>query len=184
MQRWILCLLLLTAAGCATNGAPEDAEALDTGVTHDTPPPANVNQPVFGCTAFNTRARQTWDALRTGGKYPRTPDTQGPRLYLEETSAVPGFAKPGGTMQMLAQYAVLDAPPGFEVTEVRRLLRDGQTVAELSSTTSERANGTWISTQELMLPVTMPRGDYAIEQIFTWEGQEVRAISGFSVGSR
>jgi hypothetical protein len=177
MRRLMICLLL-AGAGCATQ------ETADMGVTHDTPPPADAQQPVFGCTAFNTRARQTWDARRTGEKYPRPADTQGPRLYLEETSAVPGFAKPGGTMQVLAQYAVLDAPPGFEVTEVRRLLREGQAVAELSSVTGERTNGTWICTQELMLPVTMPRGDYAIEQVFTWEGQEVRAISGFSVGSR
>lgn len=177
MRRWLFCVLL-ACSGCASQG---DASL---GVSHDTPPPDQASQPVFGCTAFNTRARQTWDALRTGATYPRPPDTRGPRLYLEESSAVPGFAKPGATMQLLLQYAVLDAPPGFEVTETRRLLRGDQAVAELSVTTSERSNGTWICTQELMLPITMPRGDYAIEQVVAWDGQEVRAVNGFSVGSR
>jgi hypothetical protein len=140
--------------------------------------------PVRGYTLVNPRSRQTWDAQRTAARYARGRMLATAEVHLEEGTVVPGWTRPGGTIQALLQYAVVGAIPDVAVVETRRLLRNGEPVAELGSETHSRRNGTWISTVDVLLPMGIPRGAYTLEQTVTCGGPLQRATSNFTVGSR
>lgn len=183
MTRAALAVLIAAAlcAGCASNDAGLAAAAGGLGGAE----PAHADaEPVRSLTVANQRARQTWDARRTAEKYARGRMLEAAEVHLEEGTAVPAWTRPGGSLHALLQYAVVGAIPHVEVVETRRILRNGEPVAEVASGAHLRANGTWISSLDILLPVTMPRGDYTLEQTVAIHGVEHRAESVFTVGSR
>jgi len=116
---------------------------------------------VVGLVAHDIKARRAKSQEQTAIDYNYQP-SQGEMLTWEEASVLPPNARPGEMVEANAQYALLGAGGGVEVTESRRLMRGGETIAEVSSKTFTRTDGTWVSSQNIRLPSNLRPGEYSI----------------------
>ncbi|NLO32210.1 MAG: hypothetical protein GX117_02455, partial [Candidatus Hydrogenedentes bacterium] len=60
------------------------------------------------------------------------------------------------------QYALLGVGSGVEVSEQRSLLKDGKVLADLSTHSFNRDDGTWVSSQPFRVPTNLQPGTYTI----------------------
>jgi hypothetical protein len=92
--------------------------------------------------------------------------SQGPLLTIENASAVPGTAHPGGTVDLKMTYALLapSASSEVEVNEIREITYRGQLVGN-PEVRVRRMGGTYNSTVPLRLPPDAGKGQYKVKTV-------------------
>ncbi|HOK08230.1 MAG TPA: glycine zipper domain-containing protein [Candidatus Hydrogenedens sp.] len=130
---------------------------------------------ITGLVAHDIKARRAKSAEETAKEYNYQP-TQGEKLLFERTEVLPNVITPGNKIEATIQYALLGTGPGgVNVTESRTLLQGERVIAELSSSTVNRGDGTWVSSQEFRLPSNLAPGQYSI---LTRVSTKLSSISG------
>ena len=114
-----------------------------------------------GLIAHDIKARRERSRAETVTTYNYTP-AQGEMLTLERSEVLPGTVRPGENAEASVQYALLGAGPGVQVSEQRSLMRNGQLVADVSTHSFSRDDGTWVSTQPFRVPTNLQPGAYTI----------------------
>ena len=133
-----------------------------------------------GAVAHDIKARRERDAVETAEVYEYVPE-QGEVMTFEEASVSPTTVVPGGMLKASLQYALLGSGGGVRATETRQLKQDDQLIAELSSKTVTRADGTWLSTQQFKLPSNLASGRYTLVQRVTTAQSTISGASRFTV---
>lgn len=117
-----------------------------------------------GLIIHDVKVHRQRSAEETAQVYQYQP-TQGLKVVLERSEALPNRVMPGNEVESQIQYAILGAGPGIEVVEQRMLLSaNGQVLKQLSSESTVRTDGTWVSSQSFRLPNDMQPGAYAVQQ--------------------
>ncbi len=115
-----------------------------------------------GAVAHKIKSNRQREAAETAAAYNYQP-AQGEMLRFEGAQVMPKNARPGDMIEGRVQYALLGSGGGVQVQESRLLLRNGQVIAELSSETLTRTDGTWSSSQNFRLPNNQGPGLYTLE---------------------
>ncbi len=117
---------------------------------------------ITGLVAHDIKARKAKSAEQTMTEYKYQPG-QGERLAFERAEVLPNVVTPGNVIETTVQYALLGTGPnGISVTETRSLLKGDQLIADISSSTFNRNDGTWVSSQQFRLPPNLSPGQYTI----------------------
>lgn len=116
---------------------------------------------IAGLVAHDIKAQKAKSAQETAQQYNYQP-SQGERLTFERAEVLPNVVTPGNTIETTIQYALLGTGSGTTVTETRSLLRGDQLVSDLSTSSFNRNDGTWVSSQEFRLPNNLSPGQYTI----------------------
>ncbi|HOV33015.1 MAG TPA: glycine zipper domain-containing protein [Candidatus Hydrogenedens sp.] len=116
---------------------------------------------IAGLVAHDIKAQKAKSAKETEQQY-NYQAAQGERLTFERAEVLPNVVIPGDTIETIIQYALLGAGSGTNVTETRSLIRGDQVVADLSSSSFTRNDGTWVSSQEFRLPPNLAPGQYTL----------------------
>lgn len=116
---------------------------------------------IAGLVAHDIKAQKAKSAQQTATEYNYQP-SQGERLSFERAEVLPNVVTPGNMIEATIQYALLGTGSGTSVTETRSLLRGEQLIADLSSSTFNRNDGTWVSSQQFRLPPNLSPGQYTI----------------------
>lgn len=111
----------------------------------------------------DTNATKSRSAEETVIEYNYTP-SQGESLRFENASLDPISVVRGEWTSVLMQYALLGSGAGKQVTETRVIKKDGEIVAQISSESFTRNDGTWVSSQEFRVPENWEVGQYTVEQ--------------------
>lgn len=115
-----------------------------------------------GAVAHKIKSNRQREAAETAVAYNYQP-AQGEMLRFEGAQVMPKNARPGDMIEGRVQYALLGAGAGVQVQESRLLIRNGQVIAELSSESLTRTDGTWSSSQSFRLPNNQGPGVYTLE---------------------
>ncbi len=164
--------LVLSAAGCQTYG---EAAGLGAGVGAVTGAIIGnqsgnalagaaigaVAGGVVGLIAHDIKARKDKSQQETAQAHNYQPQ-QGEMLSLDRTEVMPNPVRPGEMFTGSVTYALLGVGGGVQVTESRQLLRGDQVIADVSSQSFTRADGTWVSTQEIRMPSDSRPGQYTL----------------------
>ena len=110
-----------------------------------------------------TRARRNMEAQPTAQTYHYEP-AQGEMLTYEESNVQPGVVRRGAMADASIQYALLGTGGGTQVTETRVLRRGTEEIAQISSKTYTRNDGTWVSSQQFRVSERLSPGIYSIVQ--------------------
>ncbi len=116
---------------------------------------------IAGLVAHDIKARKAKSAEQTSTEYNYQP-SQGERLSFERAEVLPNVVTPGNMIETTVQYALLGTGSGTSVTETRSLLRGEQLIADISSSSFNRNDGTWVSSQQFRLPPNLSPGQYTI----------------------
>jgi hypothetical protein len=114
-----------------------------------------------GLIVHDVKARRQRTAQETAQQYEYTP-AQGQRLTFEHARVEPYRTYRGERVEATAQFALLGAGPGVQLTESWILRDDRQEIAQLSSYTQTREDGTWVSTLPFRVPENLAPGNYYI----------------------
>jgi len=133
-----------------------------------------------GAIAKDIHNRRKRSRQETEQQYNYQP-AQGQIMNLEEYSVIPSVVRPGGRIEATMEYALLGTNGAVTVTETRKLLRNDQIIAELSSKQVTRDDGTWLSAQQIKLPNDLPPGVYTLQQRAYTNQSAVSGISRFTV---
>jgi len=169
----VLCAgLALSAAGCQTYG---EAAGLGAGVGAVTGAIIGnqsghalggaaigaVAGGLIGLIAHDIKARKQKSQQETAQAYNYQPQ-QGEVLNFERSEVMPNAVRPGEMFTASTTYALLGTGPGVQVTEARQLLRGDQVIADVSSKSFTRNDGTWVSDQEIRMPTDAQPGQYML----------------------
>ncbi len=127
-----------------------------------------------------TNAKKSRTAEETVMEYNYTP-TQGESLRFENAMLEPSVVKRGQQTNVSMQYALLGSGAGKQVTETRIIKKDGEVVAQISSETFTRNDGTWISSQEFRIPENWEAGEYTLEQVAATHESTISGSAKFFV---
>ncbi len=127
-----------------------------------------------------TKAKQTRTAEETVVEYNYTP-TQGESLRFENSTVNPEAIIRGQSTTVAMQYALLGSGVGKQVTETRVIKRNGEVVAQISSETFTRNDGTWLSSQEFRIPENWEKGQYTLEQFASTNKSTISGTAKFFV---
>jgi len=116
---------------------------------------------IAGLVAHDIKAQKAKSAEQTAAEY-NYQASQGERLSFERAEVLPNVVTPGNMIEATVQYALLGTGSGTTVTETRSLLRGEQLIADLSSSSFNRNDGTWVSSQQFRLPPNLSPGQYTI----------------------
>lgn len=116
---------------------------------------------ITGLVAHDIKAQKAKSAQQTTAEYNYQPN-QGERLAFERAEVLPNVVTPGNMIEATIQYALLGTGSGTSVTETRSLMKGEQLIADLSSSTFNRNDGTWVSSQQFRLPPNLSPGQYTI----------------------
>ncbi len=133
-----------------------------------------------GLIAHDVKARKARSQQETAAEYKYEP-TQGEMLTLESAQALPSTVRRGNMVEASIQYALLGTGGGTQVTERRMLKHGDQVVAEVSSKTFTRTDGTWVSTQQFKIPQDTQPGTYTVVQSVQTAQSRISGMSQFSV---
>ena len=133
-----------------------------------------------GAAVHDVVARKTKDAEATKADYGYRP-SQGEMMTFERASVSPAAVARGAMADGSIQYALLGTGGGVAVTETRTLIRDGVTIAQLSSKTYTRNDGTWVSTLPFRVPETLDPGEYTLLQTGRTGKSEISGSARFFV---
>ena len=114
-----------------------------------------------GAAAHKIRAKRARSKEETEAAYQYQPQ-QGEKLIFEQTDVLPGTARPGEMVDGSIQYALLGTGAGIEVVESRSLLYGDRLIADISSESIVRTDGTWVSSQEFRVPANSAPGLYKL----------------------
>ena len=134
----------------------------------------------MGAVAHDIKAKRELDGVRTAEVYAYVPE-QGEVMTFEEARVSPGTVVPGGMLKASLQYALLGTGGDVRATETRELKQDDRIIAELSSKTVTRADGTWLSTQQFKLPTNLASGRYTLVQRVATKQSTISGASQFTV---
>ncbi len=138
---------------------------------------------IAGLVAHDVKARRSMDAQTTAQRLGYSPQ-QGEVLQLEDSQVLPSFVRAGNMVEATIQYVLLGVPTrGTDVRETRALLRNGEVIAELSSKTFRRSNGTWVSTLPFRVPGNLTPGEYTMVQTVATAQSQISSSTRFTVGS-
>ncbi len=115
-----------------------------------------------GLIAHDIKARRERDRAQTIAAYPAYAPAQGEMLQMERSEILPATVRPGENAEASVQYALLGTGPGVQVSEQRTLMRGDRLVAEVSTHSFTRDDGTWVSTQPFRVPTNLQPGPYTI----------------------
>jgi hypothetical protein len=119
---------------------------------------------ITGLAAHDIRSNVVRRREETAQRYNYNP-SQGELLQLESAQVLPSVVEPGQMIEASIQYALLGTRAGKQnVVETRQLFRGDQLVAELSSKTLERTDGTWVSAAQIRIPQGLTPGVYTLVQ--------------------
>ncbi|MFA7693105.1 MAG: hypothetical protein WCX86_09430 [Candidatus Hydrogenedentales bacterium] len=114
-----------------------------------------------GLIVHDVKARKEQSREQTMAAYSYAP-SQGEMLTLERSEILPANVRPGEMAEASIQYALLGVGSGVEVSEQRSLLKDGKVLADLSTHSFNRDDGTWVSSQPFRVPTNLQPGTYTI----------------------
>ena len=127
-----------------------------------------------------TKAKQTKTAEQTVIEYNYTP-SQGESLRFENATVNPSAVVRGQQTTVAMQYALLGSGVGKQVTETRIIKKDGEVIAQISSESFTRNDGTWISSQEFRVPENWEAGQYTLEQFASTQKSTISGAVKFFV---
>ncbi len=133
-----------------------------------------------GLIAHDIKAHKERDATGTATEYEYQP-SQGEMLTLENAQALPSTVRRGNMVEASIQYALLGTGGGTRVTESRSLRRGNEVIAEVSSKTFTRDDGTWVSTQQFKIPQNIDPGTYTVVQVVQTAQSRISGSSQFRV---
>ncbi|MBX3175935.1 MAG: hypothetical protein KF886_01100 [Candidatus Hydrogenedentes bacterium] len=195
VKRWIAgamaCCLFLSMAGCQTYGEGAGAGAAvgavaggiighQSGRALEGAVIGAALGGLVGLIAHDIKVQRAKSRQETVAQYKYEP-TQGEVLSLEENFVSPQVTAPGGNITASLQYALIGASDGTEVTETRRLLRGEKVIADLSSRKFTRQDGTWLTTQEFVLPSNLQPGEYSLVQRVETAQSSIFGTAAFTV---
>ncbi len=114
-----------------------------------------------GLIAHDIKVRRARTRAETEAEYNYTP-AQGEMLTLERSEVLPQSVRPGEMADASIQYALLGTGGGVEVSEQRSLMRGERMIADVSTHSFRREDGTWVSSQPFRLPSNLDPGQYTI----------------------
>ncbi len=135
---------------------------------------------VTGLIAHDIKARKQKDRAATATEYDYQP-SQGEMLTLENAQALPSTVRRGNLIESSIQYALLGTGGGTQVTETRELRRGEEVIAEVSSKTFTRDDGTWVSTQQFKIPANVQPGTYKVKQVVRTAISRISSVTQFRV---
>lgn len=136
---------------------------------------------ITGLVVHDIRVRQTRTPQQTYQENNYTP-SQGEVLNYESANVTPSRARVGQSVTVSVEYVLMGTGPnGARVTETRRLMRGNEVIAELSSKTFTRGDGTWQSTMDFTVPRDMKPGTYSIVNQVTTPNGRISATASFDV---
>ena len=127
-----------------------------------------------------TKAKKSRTAEETVVEYNYTP-TQGESLRFEGASVNPVEVMRGQLTTVSMQYALLGSGAGKQVTETRTIKMNGEVVAQISSESFTRNDGTWVSTQDFRIPNNWLEGHYVLEQFASTNSSSISGTANFVV---
>ena len=133
-----------------------------------------------GLVAHDVKARRQKAAAETAAQYNYQP-AQGEMLTLESAQALPSQVQAGNMIEASIQYALLGTGSGATVRESRTLMRGDEVIAEVSSKSFTRNDGTWVSTQQFKIPNNQPAGQYRVVQIVETAQNRISGSAYFTV---
>lgn len=138
---------------------------------------------LLGLVAHDVKVQQAKSAGATAATYDYSPQSQqGEMLTLEHAQVLPRAIKRGQRGEATVQYALLGTPQGgAPVREMRTLVRNGDTLAELSTRNYTRGDGTWVSTLQFDVPGDFGPGQYTIVQRVQTAQSTISAQTPFEV---
>ena len=128
----------------------------------------------------DAKARRSKDGETTAREYGHQPE-QGEMLTFEEASIDPEVVHGGDMVEATIQYALLGAKDGVDVRETRELRHEGNVIAQISSKTYSRYNGTWESSQQIRVSRHLKPGRYTIVQTVATEKSTISGVSSFTI---
>ncbi|HOD94977.1 MAG TPA: glycine zipper domain-containing protein [Candidatus Hydrogenedentes bacterium] len=114
-----------------------------------------------GLIAHDIKVKKMRSREETAATYNYQP-AQGEMLTLERSEILPATVRPGENADASIQYALLGTGGSIQVSEQRSLLQNGALVADVSSHSFTREDGTWVSTQPFRVPSNLRPGTYTI----------------------
>lgn len=133
-----------------------------------------------GAIASDIRARRARTAQETAQTYNYQP-AQGEMLKLEEVNVLPSQVKRGNMVESTLQYALLGAGSGVAVRESRVLRRGGEVIAEVSSQSFTRDDGTWLSAQQFKVLDAWQPGEYSLTTSVETAKSRVSGAANFAI---
>ncbi|MCX8064789.1 MAG: glycine zipper family protein [Candidatus Hydrogenedentes bacterium] len=133
-----------------------------------------------GLVAHDIKVRQAKSAQQTAAEY-NYQASQGEKLLFERAEVLPPTTTPGNMIESTIQYALLGTGSGVQVTESRTLVKGNQVIAELSTSTMTRTDGTWVSSQQFRLPPNLTPGEYSILTRVTTRLSSISGSASFIV---
>ncbi len=194
-KRWMTgmmaCGLLLTMAGCQTYGEAGGLGAVLGGtagaiIGHQSGNAlegAAIGAALGGITGLivhDIKAQKAKERQATVDYYNYQP-SQGEVLSLEESYVGPNVTRAGAMIEATLQYAIIGTGGNTQVKETRRLLRGEKVVAELSSKTFNRSDGTWVTSQQFKLPSNLKPGQYSLIQKVETNKSTIFGTADFTV---
>lgn len=169
-----LVVTTIFAAGCETTGESATAGAVlgaaaGAVVGHQTGRAgegALIGAAVGGLSGWlihDAVARKERDAQTTAQTYNYQP-AQGEMLTFENATVLPATVRRGEMATASFQYALMGTGGGVQITETRILRRGDQEIAQLSSKTYTRTDGTWVSSQQFRVNERLEPGQYTLVQ--------------------
>lgn len=128
----------------------------------------------------DAKARRSKDGATTAREYGHEPE-QGEMLTFEEAHVEPEVVRGGDMVEAFIQYALLGAEDGAQVTETRELRHEGNVIAQVSSKTYSRYNGTWESSQQIRVSRHLKPGRYTIVQTVATARSTISGVSSFVI---
>ncbi len=122
------------------------------------------------------------DRDETAEKYDYTP-TSGTKLEIEGASAEPQKVRPGDSVEIKMTYALLSPSEQgqTEITEIREITRDGETVGRLEQVVSQE-DGTYTTTVPIQLPEKAEAGTYQVKTTVKAGNESAQETTSFTVG--
>lgn len=133
-----------------------------------------------GLAVHDVVATKKKDGTTTSEEYRYEP-AQGEMLTFEEASVLPSSVQRGTMAEATIQYALLGTGSGIAVTETRVLKRGTEVLAQLSSKTYTRNDGTWVSSQQFRVSERLQPGEYVVEQTVRTAQSVISGTAKFTV---
>ena len=134
-----------------------------------------------GLIAHDIKAKRERDRAQTMAVYPTYVPSQGEMLQLERSEILPATVRPGENAEASIQYALLGTGPGVQVSEQRSLMRGDRLIAEVSTHSFTRDDGTWVSTQPFRVPTNLQPGPYTIVTSVRTSQSSISSQAAFNV---
>lgn len=135
---------------------------------------------ITGLIAHDIKVKRARSRQETEQQYNYQPQ-QGEMLRFERAEVLPPRARPGEMIESTIQYALLGTGAGVQATEQRTLLRGQQVIADLSTQSFNRQDGTWVSSQEFRLPTNLQPGQYTIKTAVRTAQSAISGNAGFVI---